>query len=118
MTAKPKKSNFLDGERRYEYDPATGEAHFFGSGQVQKAADKYGTKDMTIVGDEMIKRMGGTVNGKRNIMDVECQAWTIEKYKTSLFMWKGITMGERSRLWGNSRFPAPAFYWTLLLLSL
>ena len=93
---KTNKIQFLDGERRYEYDPKTSEAHFFGSKQVQKSADRYGTKDMTIVGDEMIKNMGGIPNGTKEVRGVECQVWNIEEYKTELSMWKGITMWERS----------------------
>ncbi len=88
---------FLDGERRYEYHAHKAEAHFFESRQVQRAADRYGTKDMTIVGDEMIKNMGGEVVGKKNIMGVVCDLWEIGRYNTKLAMWKGITMGERSR---------------------
>jgi hypothetical protein len=87
---------FLDGERRYEYNSATGEAYFFESRQVQKAADRYGTKDMTVVGDEMIKNMGGVVLAKVKIRGVECEVWDVDNYKTELSMWKGITMGERS----------------------
>ena len=95
---KVNKIQFLDGERRYQYDPATATAHFFESRQVQKAADKYGTKDMTIVGDEMIRRMGGVVKGTSQIRGVTCQVWSIETYKTELSMWKGITLGERSKV--------------------
>lgn len=97
-TYKQKKNTiqFLDGERRYEYHAETGDAHFFESRQVQKAADQYGTKDMTIVGDEMIKNMGGVVMAKVQIRGVECDVWDVDNYKTELSMWKGITMGERS----------------------
>ena len=94
------KIQFLEGERRYEYLPAIGRAHFFESKQVQKAADQYGTTDMTIVGNEMIKNMGGVVKGKNSIQGVECVVWGIEKYSTELSMWKGITMGERSHAEG------------------
>ena len=94
------KIQFLDGERRYEYSPAKGEAYFFESKQVQKAANQYGTTDMTIVGDEMIKKMGGTVKGQNIIQGVTCQVWGVEKYRTELSMWRGITMGERSRAEG------------------
>ncbi len=93
---KTNKIQFLDGERRYDYNPNTGEAHFFASKQVQRSADRYGTKDMTVVGDEMIKNMGGVPNGIKEVRGVECQVWNIENYKAELSMWKGITMWERS----------------------
>ncbi len=89
-------AQFLDGERRYEYNIETGIAKFFESGQVQRSADQYGTKDMTIVGDEMIKRMGGVEDGTSKVMGMDCQIWDIDKYKTVLHMWKGITMKERA----------------------
>ncbi len=94
-----KKTNtaqFLDGERRYEYNIETGEAKFFESRQVQRAADQYGTKDMTVVGDEMIKKMGGVRDSTGTVAGVECQVWDIERYKTVLHVWKGITMKERA----------------------
>ncbi|MEO1257288.1 MAG: hypothetical protein AAFZ15_00765 [Bacteroidota bacterium] len=93
---KENKVQFLDGERRYEYDPASGKAYFFESKQVQKSADRYQTKDMTVVGDEMIKQMGGIIAGTSEIQGLTCEVWDIDPYKTELSMWKGITMGERS----------------------
>ena len=93
---KENKIQFLDGERRYEYNPATNEAHFFQSRQVQRTADHYGTKDMTVIGDEMIRKMGGEHKGEGEVKGLKCQIWEIEKYKTKIMMWKGITIGERS----------------------
>ena len=51
---------------------------------------------MTIVGDEMIKQMGGVIAGTSEIQGITCEVWDIDPYKTELSMWKGITMGERS----------------------
>lgn len=90
------KIQLLDGERRYEYDPKKNEAHYFESKQVQKSADAYGTKDMTIISDKMIKRMGGKIKGTNQIRGVKCQVWGIDQYDTEISMWKGLTMGERS----------------------
>jgi len=89
-------AQFLDGERRCEYNIETGEAKFLESGQVQRSAEQYGTKDMTTVGDEMIKKMGGVQDGTGEVAGVECQVWDIDKYKTVLHMWRGITMKERA----------------------
>ena len=94
---KQHKVQFLDGERRYEYNPTSGKAHFFESHQIQKSADRYQTKDMTIVGDEMIKNMGGVSAGISKIQGVICEVWNISPYKTEISMWKGITMGELSK---------------------
>lgn len=90
------KVQFLDGERRYDYDPRTQIANYFNSPQVQQAAEKYQTKDMVKVGDEMLKKMGAVPAGKGNIMDIECDVWELEQYKTTLHMWQGITMKEQS----------------------
>lgn len=91
------KVTYLDGEKRYEYDPATNAANWFESPQVAKAAEKYGTKDMTIVGDEMIKNMGGRKVKTEEFAGVECDVWEIDRYKTTLWMWKGLTLKERSK---------------------
>lgn len=87
---------YLDGERRYQYEPGDTKAYFFESTQIQTVADKYNTTDMTIVGDEMIKDMGGEPAGKAEVMGVECDVWVIEKTRTTLYMWNGITMKEHS----------------------
>lgn len=93
---KTNKAQFLDGERRYEYDPKTNTATYFDSPQVQASADKYHTKDMVKVGDEMIKNMGGVHTGKEEFQGVMCDVWEIEKYRTTLHMWQGLTLKERS----------------------
>ena len=87
---------YLDGERRYQYEPEENTAYFFESTQVQAAADKYGTTDMTVVSDEMIRNMGGERAGTAKVMGVDCDIWLIEKSRTTLYMWKGITMKEHS----------------------
>lgn len=92
------KVTYLDGEKRYEYDPATNTANWFESPQVAEAAEKYGTKDMSIVGDEMIKKMGGQKVKTEEFAGVECDVWEIDRYKTTLWMWKGITLKERSKM--------------------
>lgn len=89
---------YLDGERRYEYDPATQTALFFESKQVQASADRYGTKDMVKVGDEMIKKMGGVRTGTGDVRGVTCDVWEIERYRTTLHMWNGLTLKERSTI--------------------
>ncbi len=93
---KTNKAQFLDGERRWEYDPKTNTANYFDSPQVQASADKYGTKDMVKVGDEMIKNMGGVRSGTEEFQGVMCDVWEIEKYRTTLHMWQGLTLKERS----------------------
>lgn len=93
---KDRSVQYLNGERRYQYEPEENKAYFFESTQVQAAADKYGTLDMTIVGDEMIKNMGGKRAGTAEVMGVECEVWLIEKTRTTLYMWNGITMKEHS----------------------
>ena len=93
---KDRSVQYLDGERRYQYEPDENTAYFFESRQVQAAADRYGTLDMTIVGDEMIKNMGGVPAGQAEVMGVTCDIWLIEKTRTTLYMWKGITMKEHS----------------------
>lgn len=90
------KVQYLDGERRYEYDPETNVAHYFDSPQIQASSEKYQTKDMTIVGDEMLKNMGGVPVGMDKVKDVECQVWKIENIRTTLCMAYGITMREES----------------------
>ncbi len=91
---------YIDGEFRYVYHPDTQVADYFETPQVQRSADKYSTKDMVIVGIEMLKNMGGTLTGKGMIGDLECEIWEIKKHRTTLYMWQGLTMSENS-LVGN-----------------
>jgi hypothetical protein len=91
---------YLDGERRYQYDPAKQLVTYLDSQQAQQMADKYKTKDMVAVGIEMTRQMGGTPVGKATVQGVECEVWKIEKNSTKLYMWKGITMGEESTVNG------------------
>ncbi len=91
------KVTYLDGENRYEYNPATHTANWFSSPQVAKAAEKYHTKDMTVVGIEMIKNMGGEKLRTEAFLGRECEVWELKQYRTTLWMWKGITVKERSK---------------------
>jgi hypothetical protein len=93
---KTNKAQYLDGERRYEYDPETNTANYFDSPQVEASAKKYQTKDMVKVGDEMIKRMGGVHIKAEEFQGVMCDVWEIGKYRTTLHMWQGLTLKERS----------------------
>jgi len=93
---KTNKAQFLDGERRWEYDPKTNTANYFDSPQVQASADKYHTRDMVKVGDKMIVKMGGVHTGTEEFQHVMCDVWEIEKYRTTLYMWQGLTLKERS----------------------
>lgn len=95
---KTNKVSFLDGERRYEYDPANNTAHWFDSPQVEAAAKRYGTKNMVVVGDEMIKNMGGEKVRTETFAGVECDVWEIKRYRTTLWMWQGLTLKERSAM--------------------
>ena len=87
---------YLDGERRYQYDPKTQTAIFFDSPQVQQAADQWGTRDMVKVGAEMLKSMGGRLDGTGKVEDIECEIWKIDRMKTTLWMWQGLTLGEKA----------------------
>lgn len=89
-------AQFLDGERRYEYDPKTNTANYFDSPQVEASAQKYQTKDMVKVADEMLKKMGGVHIKAEEFQGVMCDVWEIEKYRTTLHMWQGFTLKERS----------------------
>jgi hypothetical protein len=44
----------------------------------------------------MIKNMGGVRAGQAEVMGVMCDIWLIEKTRTTLYMWNGITMKEHS----------------------
>ncbi len=95
---KVNKVTYLDGERRYEYDPTTRTAHWFESPQVEQAARKYGTRNMVDVGIEMIKNMGGVKVREESFAGVNCEVWDIKRYKTTLWMWQGLTLKERSKM--------------------
>ncbi len=87
---------YLDGERRYVYFPATKKAHYFDSDQVEKMAIKYQTKDMVVVGNEMLKNMGMQPAGKAKVGEIECDVWAKANPKIRLYMWQGLTMAEES----------------------
>jgi hypothetical protein len=93
---KENKVQYLDGEKRYDYDPVKNEATLFESPQVQQAASRYNTKDMVKVGIEMMKNMGGVQAGTIQFAGETCEVWRIERYKTKLLMWKGLTLKEDS----------------------
>ncbi len=87
---------YLDGERRYVYFPETQKAQYFDSNQVEKMAIKYQTKDMVVVGNEMLKNMGMQPAGKAKVGEIECDVWVKANPKIRLYMWQGLTMGEES----------------------
>lgn len=87
---------YLDGERRYVYDPKTNKANYFDSPQVEQMAAKFQTKDMVVVGLEMLKKMGGKPEGKGMVAEVQCDVWKIEKGNITLYMWEGLTLREES----------------------
>lgn len=87
---------YLEGERRYVYFPETNKAQYFDSQQIMAMADKYQTKDMVVVGNEMLKNMGALPAGKAKVGEIECDVWVIEKNRIRLYMWQGLTMAEES----------------------
>lgn len=87
---------YLDGERRYLYDPKTNKAKYINSQQMVAVSEKYNTKDMVVVADEMLKNMGAVPDGKAMVGKIECDAWVIERSRIRLYMWQGITMAEES----------------------
>lgn len=87
---------YLDGERRYVYLPKTKKATYFDSGQIEDMAVKYQTKDMVVVGNEMLKNMGMKPVGKTKVGETECDVWEKAQPKIRLYMWQGLTMGEES----------------------
>jgi len=93
---KTSRAQYLDGERRYVYDPTTKTATYFDSPQIQTSAEKWGTKDMVKVGVEMLKNMGGRPDGTGKVGDIECDVWQLERIKTTLWMWQGLTLAEKS----------------------
>jgi hypothetical protein len=87
---------YIDGENRNMYNPATNKTRYFDGRQAIVVADKYGTKDMVAFNDVLTRNMGGRPDGKVMVGNIECDAWYIEKHQAHLFMWQGITMGEES----------------------
>ena len=87
---------YLDGERRYQYKPEENTAYFFESTQVQAAADQYNTKNMVVVTDEMLRKMGGKKVGQAEVMGVQCEVWKVDRTRSTFYMWRGITMKEVS----------------------
>jgi hypothetical protein len=87
---------FLDGESRYEYFPEKKQAALFESPQVQQAALRYKTRDMVKVGIEMMKNMGGVRKGLGLVIGEQCEIWELSRYKTTVYMWKGLTLKEES----------------------
>ncbi len=87
---------YLEGERRYQYFPKTNKASYFDSRQIMAMAEKYQTKDMVVVGNEMLKNMGAVPDGKAKVGEIECDVWVIERNRIRLYMWQGLTMAEES----------------------
>jgi hypothetical protein len=87
---------YLDGGRRYVYSPNTKKAQYFDSNQVEAMAAKYKTKDMVLVGNEMLKNMGMAPAGKAKVGEIECDVWAKTSPKIRLYMWQGLTMAEES----------------------
>lgn len=87
---------YLDGERRYVYSPKTKKAQYFDSDQVEAMAIRYKTKDMVLVGNEMLKNMGMALAGKAKVGEIECDVWAKSSPKIRLYMWQGLTMAEES----------------------
>ncbi|MCF8246330.1 MAG: hypothetical protein K9J37_22700 [Saprospiraceae bacterium] len=89
-------AQYLEGERRYVYDVKTKKARYFDSQSIIKTADQYNTKDMVVVGNEMLKNMGMTPAGKANVGTTECDVWVKATPKIRLYMWQGLTLAEES----------------------
>ncbi len=87
---------YLDGGRRYVYSPKTKKAQYFDSDQVEAMAARYKTKDMVLVGNEMLKNMGMVPAGKAKVGEIECDVWAKSSPKIRLYMWQGLTMAEES----------------------
>jgi hypothetical protein len=87
---------YLDGGRRYVYSPQTKKAQYFDSDQVEAMAARYKTKDMVLVGNEMLKNMGMVPAGKAKVGELECDVWAKSSPKIRLYMWQGLTMAEES----------------------
>ncbi|MBI5917165.1 MAG: hypothetical protein HY842_17475, partial [Bacteroidetes bacterium] len=64
---KTNEEQYLEGERRYVYFPETNKAQYFDSQQIMAMADKYQTKDLVVVGNEMLKNMGAVPVGKAKV---------------------------------------------------
>jgi hypothetical protein len=92
------KVQYLDGERRYQFDPKTNTANYFDSPQVQAASNKLKTKNMVEVGKDMMKKMGGFHKGNEEVADADCEIWWLLRYNTKLWMWEGLTMKEVSNI--------------------
>ncbi len=87
---------YLEGERRYDYNPETNKAVLFESPQVQQSAMKYQTRDMVKVSEIMMENMGAVRSGAGKVAGVDCEIWKMERYKTTLSLWKGLTVKEES----------------------
>lgn len=90
------KVQYLEGERRTVHDRKTGAVSFFDTPQVQRSAEKLGTKNMVEVGYDMMRKMGGVKTGTAPVAGVECGIWQMPRYNTNLWMYEGLTLQEVS----------------------
>ncbi|GIV30677.1 MAG: hypothetical protein KatS3mg029_0028 [Saprospiraceae bacterium] len=42
--------------------------------------------------------MGGVKVREESFAGVNCEVWDIKRYKTTLWMWQGLTLKERSKM--------------------
>ena len=71
------------------------------TGMAMGMAAAGGDNDMAATGKKMLESMGGKMVGHQNFLGKDCEKWEMNTMgKTSLFIWKGLTLKTETSVMG------------------
>ena len=92
--------SYLDGEWMINYNPETDFATRTSNPMFKNLAEGAENKNMTEVGREMFKSMGGEQQGNETVSGYNCERWHLKDLNTTAWVHKGVSLKEHSKLMG------------------
>lgn len=91
----------IDGEITYTLDPDKKSGTKLTNTLLTEITKHSGEKDLTELGEAMMKRMGGKKKGSGKIAGVDCEIWEVKSLQAKSWVWRGVTLKNEVTMMGG-----------------
>jgi outer membrane lipoprotein-sorting protein len=102
ITVKENRLNILDGEWTYGIDLDKNTGTKMKTPLLEELVENSKSGDLTDVGEDMLKKMGGRKIGQENILGKNCDIWEVKSVGTKTWVWNYVPLKTETIFMGQT----------------
>ncbi len=102
FTVEDNRMTIIEGDWTYKIDLKSKTGTKIKTPYLDEMKQAAGSEDLTVVGERIMKKMGGKIIGQEVLLGKRCDIWEIESVGTKSWVWEWITLKTEVKFMGNS----------------